>query len=214
MRIEKIMRRRVVTVSTATTIGEALALLRGNRIRHLPVLEDDKLVGIVSDRDLRDALPSSLTQDPEKEMILAQPVSEIMTRQVITAHPLDFIEDAAKTIYDYKVGSLPVLEGGQLVGIITESDILNCLVELFGVNKPSSHIEVEVDDRAGALAEVSEVFREAKVNVTSVMIYPGSAPDKRNLVFRAQTIDPRPLTEMLAAKGFPVVPPEKGGNRR
>lgn len=213
MRIEKIMRRRVVTVSATTTIGEALALLRGNRIRHLPVLEAEKLVGIVSDRDLRDALPSSLMQHPDQEAILSQPVSEIMTRQVITAHPLDFIEDAAKTIYDYKVGSLPVLEGGKLVGIITESDILNCLVELFGVNKPSSHIEVEVDDRAGALAEVSEVFRAAKVNVTSVMICPGSTPDKRNLVFRVQTIDPRPLTETLAAKGFCVVPPEEGGTR-
>jgi acetoin utilization protein AcuB len=213
MRIEDIMRKRVVTVTTETTIGEALSLLRGNRIRHLPVLDNGKLVGIVSDRDLRDALPSSLLSHDDDNEVLQKPVSEIMTRQVITAHPLDFIEDAAKTVYDYKVGSLPVLEGGRLVGIVTESDILNCLVELFGVNRPSSHLEVEVEDRAGSLAEVSQVFREAGVNVCSVIICPGTEPQKKNLVFRVQTIDPRALIEKLQEGGFHVLTPTEGGTR-
>jgi acetoin utilization protein AcuB len=213
MRLEDIMRKRVVTVSTETTIGEALSLLRGNRIRHLPVLEDGKLVGIVSDRDLRDALPSSLLAHEDDSEVLQKAVSEIMTRRVITAHPLDFIEDAAKAVYEYKVGSLPVLDGGRLVGIVTESDILNCLVEMLGVHKPSSHLEVEVEDRAGSLAEVSQVFREAGVNVCSVIVTPGSAPQKKNLVFRVQTIDPRPLIDLLTARGFSVCSPAEGGMR-
>ncbi|MDA5110186.1 CBS and ACT domain-containing protein [Brevibacillus thermoruber] len=214
MRIEKIMRRRVVTVQPATSIGDALKLLRGNRIRHLPVVEQERLVGIISDRDLRDALPSTLLVHDDDHTVLQKPVADIMQRQVITAHPLDFIEDAAVQIYEHKVGSLPVVEGNRLVGIITESDLFNSLIELFGVNKPSSHIEVEVDDRVGMLAEVSQVMREAQVNVCSVVVFPGGRPGRKNLVFRVQTIDPRPVVQLLRDKGFAVVAPGEGGDRR
>ncbi|MGD8192295.1 CBS and ACT domain-containing protein [Brevibacillus ginsengisoli] len=214
MRIEQIMRRRLVTVTPSTSLQEALALLRGNRIRHLPVVENEKLVGIVSDRDIRDALPSSLCEHDDDEIVLLKPISEIMHRDVISAHPLDFIEDAAATVYDYKVGSLPVVEAGRLVGIVTESDILNRLVELFGVNKPTSHIEVEVDDRTGMLADVSQVFKEANTNVNSVIVYPGEKPGKKSLVFRITTIDPRHIVELLEQKGFVVSDPIKGGIQR
>ncbi|MGG4442517.1 CBS and ACT domain-containing protein [Brevibacillus fortis] len=211
MRIEEIMRKKIVTIQTSTTIGEALLLLRANRIRHLPVIENDSLVGIISDRDLRDALPSRLLTHDDDDTVLHKPVADIMNQQVITAHPLDFIEDAALQLYEHKIGSLPIVEGKRLVGLITESDLFSSLIELFGVNKPSSHIEVEVDDRVGMLAEVSQVFREAQVNVTSVVVFPGKKPAKKNLVFRVQTIDPRIVTQLLLDKGFSVIGPTEGG---
>ncbi|TQK62271.1 acetoin utilization protein AcuB [Brevibacillus sp. AG162] len=211
MRIEEIMRKKIVTIQPSTTIGEALLLLRANRIRHLPVIENDSLVGIVSDRDLRDALPSRLLTHDDDDTVLHKPVANIMNQQVITAHPLDFIEDAALQLYEHKIGSLPIVEGNRLVGLITESDLFSSLIELFGVNKPSSHIEVEVDDRVGMLAEVSQVFRDAQVNVTSVVVFPGKQPAKKNLVFRVQTIDPRIVTQLLLEKGFSVIGPREGG---
>ncbi|MED1802684.1 CBS domain-containing protein [Brevibacillus sp. HB1.4B] len=211
MRIEEIMRKKIVTIQPSTTIGEALLLLRANRIRHLPVIENDSLVGIVSDRDLRDALPSRLLTHDDDDTVLHKPVADIMNQQVITAHPLDFIEDAALQLYEHKIGSLPIVEGNRLVGLITESDLFSSLIELFGVNKPSSHIEVEVDDRVGMLAEVSQVFRDAQVNVTSVVVFPGKQPAKKNLVFRVQTIDPRIVTQLLLEKGFSVIGPTEGG---
>jgi acetoin utilization protein AcuB len=211
MRIEEIMRKKIVTIHPSTTIGEAFLLLRANRIRHLPVIENDSLVGIVSDRDLRDALPSRLLTHDDDDTVLHKPVANIMNQQVITAHPLDFIEDAALQLYEHKIGSLPIVEGNRLVGLITESDLFSSLIELFGVNKPSSHIEVEVDDRVGMLAEVSQVFRDAQVNVTSVVVFPGKQPAKKNLVFRVQTIDPRIVTQLLLEKGFSVIGPTEGG---
>lgn len=211
MRIEDIMRTNLVTINPDTTIGEALLLLRINRIRHLPVLEKEQLTGIVSDRDLRDAMPSRLITHDDDETILHKPVSDIMKRHVITAHPLDFIEDAAVQIYENKIGSLPVVEGTRLVGMITESDLFNSLIELFGVNKPSSHIEVEVEDRVGMLAEVSQIFREAQVNVNSVIVYPGKKAGTKKLVFRVQTIDPRGILQTLADRGYAVVGPANGG---
>ncbi len=215
MRLADFMCTQLVTATTATTIGEALAQLRGNRIRHLPVVDSDsKLIGIVSDRDIRDALPSRLVAHDNDQKILIRPITEVMHTDVITAHPLDFIEDAARTVYEHKIGSLPIVEGERLVGIITESDIFHKLVELFGVNRPSSHIEVEVDDRVGMLAEVSQIFREAQVNVTSVMVYPSNVPMKKLLVFRVQTIDPRIVITLLNDRGFHVVAPIDGEGRR
>ncbi|GIO08991.1 acetoin utilization protein AcuB [Brevibacillus reuszeri] len=210
MRVEDIMRKTVITVNPTTPIGEALLLLRANRIRHLPVIERDILVGIVSDRDLRDALPSRLITHDDDETVLQKPIADIMKKHVITAHPLDFIEDAALQIYEHKIGSLPIVEGNRLVGMITESDLFSSLIELFGVNRPSSHIEVQVDDRVGMLAEVSQIFREAHVNVSSVIVYPCKKANKKNLVFRVQTIDPRAVMQLLTDKGFTVVGPTEG----
>lgn len=155
--------------------------------------------------------PSRLLTHDDDDTVLHKPVADIMNQQVITAHPLDFIEDAALQLYEHKIGSLPIVEGNRLVGLITESDLFSSLIELFGVNKPSSHIEVEVDDRVGMLAEVSQVFRDAQVNVTSVVVFPGKKPAKKNLVFRVQTIDPRIVTQLLLEKGFSVIGPTEGG---
>ncbi|AYK05434.1 CBS and ACT domain-containing protein [Brevibacillus laterosporus] len=210
MRLEDFMRKQVVTATAITSIGEALALLKQNRIRHLPVLDNQILVGIVSDRDLRDALPSSLYARADDHIIMTKPVQEIMNTEVITAHPLDFLEEAAKTMYEYKVGSLPVLEENKLVGIVTESDILYKMIELFGVNKASSQIEIEVEDRYGVLAEVSQVIRESKVNVSSVIVFPSATEGKKNLVFRVTTMDTRTVTSMLRDKGFHVLDPIRG----
>jgi acetoin utilization protein AcuB len=207
------MKKQLITVTPATSIGEALTLIRHNRIRHLPVIEGEKLVGIVSDRDLRDALPSRFSPHEGGNAILTKPVEDIMQRNVITAHPLDFIEDAAKTVYDHKIGALPVVSDGQLRGIVTESDLLYKLIELFGVAGPSSCFEVEVDDRVGMLAEVSQAFQAAGVNVVSVIVYPGKTPGKKKLIFRAQTIDPRTVIELLQAKGYTVPDPIEGRHR-
>ncbi|WP_232699856.1 CBS and ACT domain-containing protein [Brevibacillus daliensis] len=211
MRMEQFMRKKVVTVTADTTIQVAFALLKGNRIRHLPVMDGNRLVGIISDRDIRDALPSVLCSHSDDKMVMQKQVHEIMVTDVITAHPLEFLEDAAKTLYEHKVGSLPILENGQLVGIVTESDILYKMIELFGVHHASSHLEVEVDDRYGMLAEVSQVFRDAKVNVASVMMFPHTTEGKKNLIFRVTTMDTRIVTQMLQEKGFQVVDPIRGG---
>lgn len=212
MRLVEIMRPNPKIVTPTNTIGEAFRLLRENRIRHLPVIDQGRLVGIVSDRDLRDALPSSLLYHEDDKSVFSRPVTDIMKHEVITGHPLDFLEDAAKTVYMHKVGCLPIVEGDQLVGIITESDIFHNLVELFGVNRPSSHIEIEVEDRVGVLADVSSVFRDAQTNVTGVIVYPSRVPTRKLLVFRVQTIDPRNVLQLLKERGFQVIAPiDEGG---
>ncbi|WP_027416836.1 acetoin utilization AcuB family protein [Aneurinibacillus terranovensis] len=210
MLVEDIMKRNVITVESSDSIRLAMLKVDQNRIRHLPVIEDGQLVGILSDRDLRDACPSIIGETrTEDDQVMSTSVSSIMRKEVITCHPLDFVEEAALAMYDNHIGCLPVVEGDRLQGIITETDILHTLVELMGVHYPSSHIEVEVDDRIGLLADVTQIFKEAKCNVTSVLVFPGRRLNKKNLVFRVQTIDPRKIVSKIEEAGYRVVWPDE-----
>lgn len=208
MLVQHMMKTNVITIHPSDSIRHALLTAREHRIRHLPVVEQGGLVGIVTDRDLREASPSTLL--PERDMrIMDQPVSSIMTKEVITVHPRDFVEEAALTLYDHNIGCLPVVRQNHVVGILTRKDILHTLVELLGVSKPSQHLEVAVPDETGMLAEVTDVFRTHHVNVAGVLMYPGKEKNVKHLVFRVQTMDTRKLVKHLTEKGIRVVWPTK-----
>jgi acetoin utilization protein AcuB len=210
MLVENIMKRDIITVSPTDSIRLCLLKVDYNRIRHLPVVENGKLIGILSDRDVRGAWPSLIGEGHEDDhQVMNTPVSAIMRRDIITCHPLDFIEEAALAMYDNHIGCLPVVVGDELKGILTETDILHTLVELMGVHYPSSHIEVEVADRAGLLAEITQLFKEENCNVTSVLVFPGRHVGTKNLVFRVQTIDPRKIVSKIEEAGYRVVWPSE-----
>lgn len=193
MLVETIMTTPVITVSPNDTIPEAIDLAKAKHIRHLPVVEDGKLLGIVSDRDLR-------TND-------GATVSQVMTSLVHMVHPLDPVDEAARLMYEHKIGCLPVVRGTQLVGIVTETDILRSYVELLGVNKPGSHLEVEMADRPGMLAEIAAIVKEHGVNITSVYTNPAQTQGRKVLVLRIQTIDPWPIVADIKAAGYQVLWP-------
>lgn len=208
MIVSDIMKTQVITISPEETIRSAMLLLLQHRFRHLPVINSERrLVGIVSDRDLRLALPSKLKVDEEDIEILNTPVSSIMTEDVISCHPLDFVDEVASTLYEKRISSLPVLQNGELVGIVTETDILHTLVQLMGVKQPSSKIIVEVPDQSGVLADVASVFKETKINVSSVLVYSDRVTNSKRLDFRVHTIDPRKPIQLLLQHGYKVVWP-------
>ena len=120
-----------ITVTPSTTVPEANTLMKQGRIRRLPVVENGKLVGIVTLGDIREASPSDATSLSIYELnyLVAQlTVEKIMTKDPVTIDPNASIKKAAKLLLEHKIGSLPVLDGGVLVGIITESDIFRVLV--------------------------------------------------------------------------------------
>src|SRR5215212_6846057 len=130
------MAREIVTLSPDETAATALALCRERRIRHLPVLTEGRLVGVVSDRDLRSSTPA--LGDPARAAALQEVlVEDVMAREVVSAHPDDPIEQAANTMRERRIGCLPVVEDGELVGIITTSDVMDALVYLVGANEPA-----------------------------------------------------------------------------
>ncbi len=171
------MTRDPIRVAPADTLADALRLTREHRIRHLPVVEGGELVGIVSDRDIRLAMPSPLTvaDDDRAAFLQRTPVSAIMTREVISAGPLDTVEDAAKLFRRHRVGSLPVVDAaGGLLGILTETDILHVFAELLDGGQPSSRLEIVLPDRPGELARAVGILGERRLNLSSVLVPPGA----------------------------------------
>jgi len=208
MLVSKRMTRDPVAVSPGQSLAEALRLTREHRIRHLPVVEGGEVVGIVSDRDIRLALPSPLAAaDPEgARFVRDTPVSAIMAREVITVGPWDAVEDAARLLHRHRIGALPVVDAhGRLLGILSETDVLHAFVELLGPSGASSRLEVAMDDRAGELARAMHVVgEERRVNVCSMMVPPGRPGDRRVAILHVNTIDPREVIQALESAGFEV----------
>ena len=205
------MTREVVTLSPRATAGEALALCRERRIRHLPVVEGGRLIGLVSDRDLRSATPA--LGDPERATALNEiKVVDHMSREVVTALPDDPIELAAKSMREERVGCLPVMNGEGIAGIITTSDVVEAMMHLVGVYEPGSRVEVVMPESPDSLVRVAEILRANGAKVLSVLASPerGEPDGERVAVFRLETINPGNTVDELQRAGFPVRwPPSK-----
>ncbi len=208
MLVEEIMKKEVITLTKTATIAEALKLLHENRIRHIPIVDDNYyVIGIVSDRDVRDASPSILNKDADHNE-LENEIQSIMTQDVITVHPLDFVEEIARVFYDEEFACLPVVRDNKLVGMITEKDMLQTFIQLTGTNLQSSQIEIKVPHKPGILPEVAAIFGARKTNITSVLIYPyNNDPNFKILVFRIQTMNPMPVVQDLREAGYDLMWP-------
>lgn len=216
MLVQDIMQREVLTVGPKTTLPEALGLVRRRGVRHLPVLDNGGLVGIVSDRDLKRAMASSATSLERHELTYLLdrlPVADIMTRSVITVGPEQTIEEAARLMVREKVSALPVTEAGRLVGIVTETDVLALFVRAMGAGEPSSRIDVLLPAGGAALAGVVRAVEETGVPVASIVTLPGPGGG-REVVVRVPTIDPGPVIDRLEAQGYTVRMPYRGTGRR
>ena len=208
------MVRGVITVSPETTAAEALALCRERGIRHLPVIEGGRMVGLISDRDLRLATPA--LGDPNRAAALQKIlVGDEMSREITTADPEDPIEQAAMAMHERKIGCLPVVEGDDLVGILTASDVMAALVRLVGAHEPGSRLEVALPDRPGSLAELAGIVRDEGVNIVSVLSAPGEGDGdtlRSVAVIRLATIDTLGVVRNLERAGFSVLwPPSTPG---
>jgi acetoin utilization protein AcuB len=124
--IADLMTRDPVTVSPEQMLGEAVDLMRRQKIRHVPVMADSKVVGIITDRDVKRALPSvfSGNQQEYEQVLTETPVEKVMTRDPFIAGPGDSIKDVLKVMVDRKFGAIPVVDRGKLVGIVTDIDFL------------------------------------------------------------------------------------------
>lgn len=170
MLVKDRMKRDPVTVKKDDSFRYALKLIRKEGIRHLPVLEGKKLVGILTDRDLRQAAPSPATtlEVHELNYLLERlKIEAIMTKKVITVGPDLGLLDAAKLLMAHKVGCLPVVEQEELVGIITEGDLLRAFVELQERAEGAPATELVVEDRPGAFEAVTTAVGAGPATVVS-----------------------------------------------
>ncbi|MCL5422175.1 MAG: CBS and ACT domain-containing protein [Nitrospirae bacterium] len=184
------MTRKVFTVSPDDSISDAVSLMKEKGIKHIPVLKDEKLKGIISDRDIKEFTPSKATTLDifELHYLLAKTkVKEIMRTKVTTTTPDTPVEEAAMVMHDQNVGCLPVLENGRLVGIISDRDIYRVLVDITGVRHGGHTIYLTIEDRPGSVKEVADIIRKYDFGLQSVLTsYEGVEEGYRDVVIRTK----------------------------
>lgn len=163
----------VITISPDTSLLKIGKLMHDHNVRRMPVVDSEgKLKGIVSDRDVRDASPSKATTLDMYEMhyLLAEiKASTIMTPNPLTVKPDDTVELAAMIMLDHKIGGLPVVEHGKLVGIISEQDVFKALVNITGVREESFQVGFAIANRQGAMKPIFDLVRKRGARILSVL---------------------------------------------
>ncbi len=182
------MTRKVFTVAPDSSVSDAVKLMKEKKIKHIPVVKDERLKGIISDRDIKEFSPSKATALDIYELhyLLAKTkVKDLMKTKVFTTTPDTPIEEAAMSMFDNGIGSLPVLQGSTVVGIISDRDIFRVLVDITGVRHGGHRISVTVEDRAGSVREVADIIRKHGFSLQSVLTsYEKAAKGYRNVVIR------------------------------
>jgi acetoin utilization protein AcuB len=210
MLVENRMKRDPITISPETGILEASRLLRQHKIRHLPVVKGGRLVGILTDRDLKRVSPSPATSLSVYEvnyLLDKLEAKEVMTKQVVSVTPKTTIEEAAKLLLAHKIGGLPVVEGGMLVGVITETDVLEALVEAMGIRGSCSRVEVVVEDAPTALYAIGDIVREREGDIVSIMTAGAThkGEERKILILRIEDENPEELVNAIEKAGYPVL---------
>jgi acetoin utilization protein AcuB len=173
MLVQHWMTRDVVTVEADIPFLEARLILKEKNIRHLPVVERGKLIGVVTDRDLKEAAPSGATSLDIYEvnyLLLKMKIRDLIKHAPITVKPTNSVEKAALLMHDHKIGCLPVVdETGTLVGLITETDLLGVMVEILGYKDKGTRIAFEIPDSPEACQELVHVLRDFRLDFRSIV---------------------------------------------
>jgi len=183
----------VITVSPKTPMQEAHKLMRDENIRRLPVVDQrGKMIGIVSESDFLHASPSdvsSLSVWEMNYMLSKVTVEKIMTRAVISTHNDTPIEEAARTMVDNKIAGLPVLKDGELVGIITETDLFKVTLEMLGARETGVRITVLIENKPGTLAELTKSIFDGGGNLVALGTFLGESTENREITLKVTGID-------------------------
>ena len=198
-----------ITITTDTSFPEAFRIMREEKIRHLPVIDKkSKLKGVVARTDLLHASPSPATSLSIFEMnyLLANlHVSEVMSSPPITVTEDVPLEEAARVLVEKKIGCLPVLDDGDLVGMITETDIFETFVEILGGEGASLRVTVLVPDIRGELARVSSIIAGLGGNICSVARFQGEVSDTCFITFRLEGVEEDDLVSALKGEVMKLV---------
>ncbi len=200
MNVGKRMTSTLVTVSPSLPIMDALAMMNREKIRHMPVVEKYKLVGIVTKNDLLNASPSkatTLTMWEINSLLSKITIKDVMSSPVITTLEDTPIEEAARIMVDNQISCLPVMRGNELVGIITETDLFKIFMELMGARNRGVRLTAEVQDTPGTLSRLSQAIYEAGGNIIALGTFSGETIASTLLTIKVEGIEEQNLKKAL-----------------
>ena len=189
-----------------------MRLLQRRGVRHLPVLHHEDLVGIISDRDLKSVLPGPLASSAgagARGALGGLTARDIMTKHVVTVEPTVSVEDAARLLMEKRIGALPVTVGRELVGIVTETDVLMLFVRAMGMLEPSSRLDVLIPDAPASLDRLVHTIESAGAAISSIVTLADPSLRRREAVVRINTLNPIPAIRALEAEGYVLRSPTR-----
>ena len=213
MFISKMMHTDLIAVTPQTKLAEVRALMQENNFRHLPVVDKNgKLVGIITDRDMRDAHPSSLLGEEDYQRtldkVMQHTVEEVMTKDPLTIAPYFTIQDTLLVMGKRKVGALPVVdEKGYLKGIMSTRDLLQAFVSIMGIGEPGTLLCILAREQAGQLKKIVDIVTEERVSMGSVLVARYWDKEKRAIFPYLLTNNVVAIKKKLLAAGFELIDP-------
>ena len=179
MAVKDFMTKRVVYVSPETTVAAAADIMRDKGLRRLPVIEHDKLVGLVTEGTMAEASPSKATSLSIYEMnylLNKTKVGDIMIKNVLTVSKYASLEDAIYIMLQNKVGVLPVVDNDQISGIITDKDVFRAFLEISGYGQAGIRIGLEVPDTPRVLEKIANLIASENLNIERTIVAPKMTP--------------------------------------
>lgn len=185
MLVKNWMSRRLITVDVDASMSDAVKLMKTHDIHLLPVVDGERLAGIVTDRDIKRASASDATALEMYELIYLLSkitVKEIMTRKVISFSPVATVEEAAEILLKHRISGAPVVEeDGTILGVITKSDLFRMLISLTGLPNRGIQFALKVKNRPGVIQELVEVFGRYKGQIVNVLVSHKPSLDEKYL---------------------------------
>lgn len=208
MKVRERMSRDLAVINPDTLIVDAFQLMQERKVRRLPVMYNHKLVGVVTIKDLNRVTQSPATSLSifEINYLLAKTrVKDVLPRgmQVVTIDAGANIEKAAVLMREHEIGGIPVLEGEELVGIITETDIFDAFIDILGVNRIGTRIDMEVGEKIGSVAAVTGVIAEHGVSIENIVLVENDST--YDLILRIDTTQADDIVNSLKEKGFKIL---------
>jgi acetoin utilization protein AcuB len=200
MNVGRRMSHPVITVQPEIQITKAHELMAREKIGQTPVVKNGKLVGIVSKNDILKAYPSSVTSLAVWEiaaLLEKIKVKEIMVKAVRTVQEDTLIEDAARIMVDNEISSLPVMRGKELVGIITETDLFNIMLEMLGARSPGVHFSILMPYRPGEIAKITKAIYEKGGDITSLSTFEGDSSANFMASIKVDGIEQKALQKLI-----------------
>ncbi len=195
----------VISVHPEMPMNDALRMMRAEHVRRLPVVDaHGRLVGIVSERDLLHAAPSDVTSLSIWEindLVSRITIDKVMSREVVTIDEGTPIEEAARMMADRRIGGLPVMRDGLMVGIITETDLFKVFLELLGAREPGIRLSALVRNMPGELAQLTKAVYEAGGNILALGTFQGESSQDAEVLVKVNGVS----AEALRAAVGPVV---------
>ena len=188
----------LVTIGKEASIQEAMALMKRESIRHLPVVDQQmKLLGWITDADLRGVLIASMLEELTLE--------DVMIRKPFTVHPEMLLEEAARILLEKRVGGLPIVKDGTLVGVITTVDVLSAFITFLGLFAESTRLDIKVSGSPNPLPEITRIVRLHGAEIISVCHLPFEEGPEYSYSIRLKKTDVKPIIADLEEHGIDVM---------